>query len=73
MFWIMFGTKTSDQNIFVGSMNSLKVLTPPLLQARAREFCPSVRVTSVKIFPFTAMISSPATTPPEIAMHKVRR
>lgn len=39
-------------------------LTPPLFQARAREFCPSLREASVRIFPFTAMSSSPGTTPP---------
>lgn len=39
-------------------------LTPPLFQARAREFCPSLREASVRIFPFTAMSSSPGTMPP---------
>lgn len=38
--------------------------TPPLLQARVREFCPSVSVASIRIFPFTAMSSSPGTIPP---------
>lgn len=38
--------------------------TPPLFQARVREFCPSLREASSRIFPFTAMSSSPETMPP---------
>lgn len=38
--------------------------TPPLFHARARKFCPSVNEASIRIFPFTAISSSPGTTPP---------